>query len=181
MPKPYFRSNYAEVKTQFEPLFDNCVCIPLTKGQHALVDIDDYEKVCNYFWQYDKGYALSNSVIDGKRIRLQMHPTVYERGDADTIDHKNRNGLDNRKNNLRQATYAQNQVNRSTQPTKKGGLPKGVYRTSYGERFQAIIRVDSKNKYLGLFNDIKSAALAYDQAARKYHGDFAFINFPNEV
>jgi hypothetical protein len=92
------------------------------------------------------------------------------------IDHINHNGLDNRKANLRLATPAQNSRNR--RPVGRGSSQyKGVsYRKTDGV-FIADIRAGRKRIYLGCFKREIEAAKAYDTAAKKYHGEFASLNF----
>jgi len=92
------------------------------------------------------------------------------------IDHINHNGLDNRKANLRLATRAQNSRNR--RPVGRGSSKyKGVtYRKSDGV-FIADIRAGRKRIYLGCFKSETEAAKAYDAGAKKYHGEFASLNF----
>lgn len=93
------------------------------------------------------------------------------------VDHINRNTLDNRRANLRTATPSQNVWN-STKPTSRSGF-RGVYPNRHG-RWSARIGVNRKVILLGLFDCPVEAALAYDCAASKLHGEFAIINFPSE-
>lgn len=88
-------------------------------------------------------------------------------------DHKNRDGLDNRRENLREATDSLNNVNRR----KMSKHPyKGVFRQTNG-RWAA--RVGSGSEfYLGTFDTIEEAAMAYDVAAKQRYGEFALLNFP---
>jgi hypothetical protein len=102
-----------------------------------------------------------------------------------TVDHESGDTLDNRRStNLRLATQGQNSKNQ--QPTGRGTSRfKGVSRhiTRHGKPikgrpWRAIVTVDRKKIYLGFYPDEASAAVAYDVAARKYHGEFACLNFP---
>lgn len=108
-----------------------------------------------------------------------------------TIDHKNINSLDDRIENLRDATHSQNQKNRrslngSTSKylgvnsfnsiqswTRKDGT---FVMKFYPSKWQAIIRVNGKNKLLGIFESEEDAALAYNKAAKIYHQEFANLN-----
>jgi len=95
------------------------------------------------------------------------------------VDHINRKGLDNRKANLRPATATQNSCNRAKykRPSHCSEF-KGVSCNKSKKPWKAQIRVNRKYIHLGSFCDEVSAAKAYDKAANKYHGQFAFLNFP---
>jgi hypothetical protein len=91
------------------------------------------------------------------------------------IDHRNCDGLDNRRSNLRFATHAQNTLNRRK---KKNAVSqfRGVW--FYKGKWGSQISSQGKRMFLGRFDNEIDAAKAYDEAARKYHGEFARLNFP---
>jgi len=95
------------------------------------------------------------------------------------IDHINNNGLDNRKANLRPATPAQNARNRRKMAAKTSSKYKGVSYSASARKWCAAIRVNGQYKYFGLFQNEIEAAKAYDKAAKKYHREFAQLNFPS--
>ncbi|HCO96461.1 MAG TPA: hypothetical protein DIU00_21395, partial [Phycisphaerales bacterium] len=160
--------------------------IPLTQGKYAIVDPEDYRRLSRHKW-YAAGspgscYYAVRAVMtkNGKRRRLHMHRQILKVPDNMYVDHINRNGLDNRKANLRPATPSQNGQNRAK-------YANGTYSSKYkGVTFQrgkkipweAHIQVNHKLISLGSFNDEVRAAKAYDRAARMYHREFAVLNFP---
>ena len=98
-------------------------------------------------------------------------------GDKIVTDHINHNGLDNRKVNLRPATFSQNLCNRPKRCTNTRSKYKGLEWDKTQGTWKARIQHNGRKKYLGSFKSESSAARAYDAAARKYHKDFAILNF----
>ncbi len=136
--------------------------IPLTQGKYAIVDGCDYTYLNQFKWYYHKdhktGYAKRNIGKHPQR-RLCMHRVILERmgcKDFAGSDHINRNGLDNRRCNLRLATASQNGCNTGKRKDNTSGY-KGVCWDH--KKWRAYIRVNGKRIHLGLFDDIKDAAL----------------------
>lgn len=96
--------------------------IPLTQGKLALVDDDLYEYLCQWKWYYNNGYALAYDKETKRAIR--MHRFITTPLDSEVVDHINHNTLDNRRENLRVCTQAENCQNRSdhNESTGKGFL-----------------------------------------------------------
>jgi hypothetical protein len=97
---------------------------------------------------------------------------------ARIMDHRDGNGLNNTRQNLRSATRAQNNSNRRPNLSNRVGL-KGVRRC--GLRFLAQITVSKRNRYLGLFVTAEAAARVYDAWAKAAFGEFAWINYPEGI
>ena len=160
--------------------------IPLSKGEHALVDPGDYAWLGQYNW-YTSGsngslYAVRNTGQrrGQKRVAVKMHREILKVPDGMFVDHINHNGLDNRKANLRPATQAQNARNRRKRSVNKVHSKfKGLTWYKNQNRWAARIMVNRKSKFIGYFDNEHDAAKAYDIAAKKYHGDFASLNFQN--
>jgi hypothetical protein len=155
--------------------------IPLTKGKVALVDDDDYNEMSKHKWFVSVGkhtcYATrhpkGSSIV--RKGLIRMHREIARPAHGLGVDHKNGNGLDNRRSNLRVCSLCQNNQNRKG----KSGKFKGVRKSqSSVNPFSAIIKVNKVRIYLGCFPDEISAAHAYDRAAVYYHGQFAKLNFP---
>jgi hypothetical protein len=91
------------------------------------------------------------------------------------LDHRNQNGLDNRKRNLRRATRSENAANKAKPKNNTSGY-KGVSWHALSNKWRAYIKVNQKWKHLGLFSSAKAAAKAYDLAARRWFGKFAYTN-----
>ncbi|MFC1794763.1 AP2 domain-containing protein [Planctomycetota bacterium] len=160
--------------------------IPLTQGKYAIVDPEDFERLNKHKWYVSKSpntfYAVRNIRIGPRKrnIRIRMHREVIHPPDHLVVDHINHDGLDNRKANLRSATRAQNNFNRSIIIRKDSSSKyKGVCWHKSEKRWRAQINVNGERKILGRFKDEIHAAKAYDEAAKKYHGEFASLNFPD--
>lgn len=143
--------------------------IPLTNGGVALVDDEDFESVCLHRWTLHKGYV--STCIN--RRRRKLHQILIP--DRNLLDHRNGNKLDNRRENLREATNQQNVWNSKARPGSSSF--KGVSRTD--GRWGAKIKRDGKSKSLGSYATEEEAALAYDRAAEELFGEFARLNFPD--
>lgn len=151
--------------------------IKLTRGEVALVDDEDFErvKVFNWYaqgWSRKELYAVAHSRLDGKRILISMHRLILDAPKGVQVDHVNSNGLDNQRKNLRLCGHRENQwnqVKRRGQSRYKGVRPSGG-------KWRAQITHNRKTISLGHFSDEKEAAKAYDIAALKHFGKFANTN-----
>ena len=161
--------------------------IALTRGQFALVDDDDFDRLNQYKWYAsfsrhyapDGNYAAARMVTVGGRQRMiLMHREIVNAPNGVHVDHKNRNPLDNQKVNLRLATPQQNGANRRMQKNNTSGY-KGVYLRRRSGKFVAQIKQNGEHIYLGRFETAVRAAQAYDEKAKEIHGEFAVLNFPD--
>lgn len=155
--------------------------IPLTQGLYAMVDDCDFERISAVRWSAMKGtttfYAgredmASRTTILMHRVVLGLSPSGRKLG-AIWVDHRDGNGLNNCRRNLRLATQAQNRQN--SRPRKDGRLGlKGV--SQEGNSFRARIYRDGITYELGKFSTAAGAASAYNTAARKLFGEYARLN-----
>jgi hypothetical protein len=107
-----------------------------------------------------------------KWVTVKMHRIILVPPARFQIDHIDHNGLNNQKSNLRICTHGQNQMNKYY-PSATG--LKGVYKDRAG-RFRVTIESNGRKFHIGMYNTSEEAALAYNEAARKYHKEFAWLN-----
>jgi len=155
--------------------------IALTRGKYTLVDDCDYKCLMQWQWYFNGYYAVRTSPrrARGQSKTIYLHRVVAERAGLDVqsrrIDHRNRNGLDNRRRNLREASVAQNRANGRPRQGSVSGC-KGVYWDKDNRKWRARISVGHHCHSLGRSITKREAALAYNQAALEYFGDFAWLN-----
>lgn len=150
--------------------------IVLKSGDIVLIDDTDQRLVDGVGgWFKDKdGYAIADKIIKGRRKIIKMHRLIMNTPFGMETDHKNGNRLDNRRNNLRVCTHSENQRNRPNPNRNNKSGYKGVY--WHEDRWIARIWFNSESIYLGRHTNKIKAARAYNEAALKYHGDFARLN-----
>ena len=161
--------------------------IPLTQGKFALVDDEDFERTIQYNWtlfkrrnlkytEYAKRHVSCNRK-NGKRIIVSelLHRFILccEKGDGKIIDHKDGNGLNNQKSNLRFCTSSQNNSNKKAHG-KSEYL--GVSFDKKSKKWRMKLTKNYKAIIIKFFIHEKDAAKAYNQEAIKYHGQFAKLN-----
>jgi hypothetical protein len=157
--------------------------IPLTRGKFAIVDPEDYPRLAKHKWHLATGsnssYAVrwTSSKNSRTRKKIRMHRQIIHISIGMVCDHINGNGLNNRKANLRPATFSQNVCNRPKRKAPARSRYKGLQWDKTQRKWKARIQVSGRIIYLGSFASETDAAKAYDKAAKKYHGPFAALNF----
>ncbi len=154
--------------------------IPLTQGKFAKVDPQDYIWLSQFRWHCKANtktiYALRTTKENGKLKRIYMHRLIAGTPPHLVCDHINHDGLDNRRANLRNCTIMQNNAN-SRSLKNSSSRYKGVTWNKNSKKWTAYIRSNYKHYHLGNFSSEIEAAKAYDEAAKKFHGEYANPNF----
>lgn len=157
--------------------------IPLTQGKVALVDDEDFEKLNKHKWCAHRGssdiwYAERGIYIKKTRKvhHVRMHRVITNVKKGKDVDHKNHNGLDNRKENLRICTRSQNSINSLFKKRHRHDVH-GVQLRKDTKKWIVIV----KKRSFGCFTDKIEAAHIYDKYAKLIYGEFAVLNFPEEL
>ena len=155
--------------------------ITLTQGKVATVDDGDFETLSCFKWCAVKVktghyYAMRSIRANGKKVNISMHRAIMQAQKGNEIDHRDRNPLNNQRDNLRFCTHQQNGMNRA-KTTNTASRYKGVTWSRHTGKWQASIMHDKKSIYLGVFPAEEDAARAYDVAARERFGEYCKTNF----
>lgn len=164
--------------------------IKASNGTEIFVDDEDYDYLVKYNW-YIHSYKSGNKYAETGNRGIKMHRMILDLNDKSIlVDHKDRNGLNNQKENLRTATKSTNAMNKlangevnykgvciQRQRQRYFHKGSGEYRVANtSDKIRARIKVNGKSINLGSFKTIEEAALAYNNAAIKYHREFAVLN-----
>lgn len=150
--------------------------IEISNGQQTLVDECDFWRCLNHAWQLRDNKYPSTS-IKGKNI--SMHRFILDPPEGVIVDHIDHNILNNQRSNLRLCTHQQNQANRKLTLKPHSSIYKGVRKVisiRTKKTWRAYIEVGGKPISLGYYYYEDEAALAYNEAAIKFFGEFAFLN-----
>ena len=146
------------------------------RGKFALVDDGDYEKVNKYKWYLSsRGYVVRTRVVAEGKGSMRIHRFLMNCPVNKMVNYKDMDTLNNQKSNLRLCTRAQNSYTRGLQKSNTSGY-KGVTWSKQSKKWRAVIEYQKKKIHLGVFEKIEDARDAYNSAASKYHGEFAWLN-----
>lgn len=155
--------------------------VTLTRGYIAKIDTADCHLIDGRNWTAQVHparhgvYAMCNMSIDGTRKTTFMHRIIMSAEWPYQVDHINGDTLDNRRCNLRLATFGQNQRNRVKYANNSSGY-KGVSWDKTHEVWKANVRVNGRRISIGTFRDKQEAVAAYNKAAQIIHGRFANVD-----
>jgi len=156
--------------------------IPLTQGQYAIVDAEDYERVSRYKWCLSRS---GNRLYAQRRCRgktIRMHQFILNPLRGMVVDHIDGNGLNNRRGNLRICTRLQNAWNhKRRKPPGASSQYVGVYRyKDRPDKWYVKVQCGGDVTNLGPFDSEIEAARARDYRAVEMHGPYVHLNLPDE-
>jgi hypothetical protein len=139
----------------------------------AIIDVEDIDKIKNYRWYESNGYVF-HTVECEKRYNILMHRVIFDAQDGELVDHRNHNTLDNRKINLRKATYQDNNRNKTVE--NKQSKYAGVSYDINKDLWIARIKINNKNIHLKAANDkhfiemvrLKAEQIVYKEFSPNY-------------
>lgn len=154
--------------------------IPLTQGQFALVDDEDFEWLNKWKWYAHKdcyGYYAERKChcLDKKQHTIVMSRQIMSCPQTMLVDHKNHNTLDNQKVNLRICTKSENNHNCNKPKNNTSGY-KGVSWDKNTKKWEVNIKSNGNQRYLGRFSNKIRAAKLYNKTAKELFGDFVMPN-----
>ena len=151
--------------------------IPLSRGMFAIVDDEDYSQLASVRWYAAPGrhtfYAKRDVRRNGSKGRILMHRYLLGCPDGLEVDHKNGNGLDNRRSNIRIATRSQNRANTGLQINNISGV-KGVCRCAETGRWKVRVQWQLQNIWVGRFDSLEEAVEARYEVVMRLQGEFAY-------
>ena len=157
-----------------------------TQGIHEMYyDDEDEQLISQHTWHINKRsdrqtpYARTN-IFNGEKYKaVLLHRLLLDLTDLHIlVDHKDGNGLNNQRGNLRLSNNTQNAQNARVQSVFSSDYKVVSFRDNVNKPWRSRIMVNGKNIHLGVYSNQEVAARAYDTAARGYFGEFALLNFP---
>lgn len=154
--------------------------IALTRdGYSVLVDDEDYNFINQWIWHLYQGrstnYATRSAKVNGRQETIFLHRVIMKTPKGLEVDHKDWNGLNCQKYNMRNCLHSDNVKSRRLPKINTSGY-KGVYYCKWNNKWCPAISINKSTKRLGYFDTAKEAAIVYDKAIVKHHGEFASTN-----
>lgn len=175
-----FGGGRAPVPSKITVNADGTASVDLGRGFVAVIDADDIDKVSNYRWHVHSfsknGLPLYASTSAKAAKNAMMHHLICPVRPGYEVDHRDRDTLNNRRRNLREATDSNNSSNKAFKPGRSGYV--GVRLCKKTQRWEARLSFQGERRYLGSFVTPKEAAVVRDEACLRLRGEFAVLNFP---
>lgn len=157
------------------------------RGGVALLDDEDFERIAQRTWRVQRkrsgvSYAVSDERTDTKIVKYLMHREVlkFNFEDGKMIDHIDRNGLNNQKQNLRLTSHVDNLQNHPGHVNKRRSKYKGLHWDGQRNKWRVRFRYNNVVYNLGRFDIEEDAAREYDKMIKSLAREFAYLNFPSE-
>jgi hypothetical protein len=137
---------------------------------YSFVDDQDFDRAIAWRWSLHKGYAVRKEWRNGKCVQIYLHNEVTRWAgkvckSGETVDHANRNRLDNQRHNLEPKTKSEQEINKALSKDSTSGM-KGVSWHKKAQKWQAHICFQRTRRYLGIFDTKEGASAAYEQAVQ---------------
>ena len=150
--------------------------ISLSQNLKALIDEEDYPLVSKYIWHAYKSKNTWGAATHPSRNKsISLHRLIMSCPKGMCVDHINGNGLDNRRENLRICTIAENNRNRVRMQKNNISGFRGVFWEKSCKKWRSQISINNKNVHLGIFKNIEDAYNKYCEASKRYYGEFSPI------
>ena len=149
--------------------------IGYTNDKIFYFDLEDFDKIKDYYWWTDnRGYISTSKSYNNKIKKTYLHRFIYNLNSENkiVIDHINHNKFDNRKENIRLTNDSNNNKNTTLKKNNNSGII-GVHYATRDKKWVAKIRLDYNDIYLGGYENKKDAIIARLDAEQKYFGEFA--------
>ena len=153
----------------------NEVFMYTSSGKEFTIDIQDFENIRKYCWHDDNKYIFTNVFENGKKKRMQLHRLIIQCPKNMIVDHKDGNPLNNKRNNLRICTRAENNRNIALKHNNTSGVT-GVDWIEKLHKWRARITYNYKSIHIGYYETINQAMQARVEAEEKYFGQFSRTN-----
>lgn len=155
--------------------------IPLTRGEVAIVDREDFEWLSQKKWHFNGRYATRSYRDSGIVKHVLMHRLIMGVENKNykevEVDHINKIKLDNRRDNLRLCNSTENKRNSNSKKSKNTNVKYRGIKPEYGDKWSVLIRIgDGKRIKCGTFTNEIAAANCYNYYANMHHGEFAILN-----
>jgi len=155
--------------------------IPLSQGQSAIMDDEDYDWLMGSKWYAHRkprgdGYYAARHTGSSRCKKIFMHREIMKTPEGYETDHVNGDGLDNRRLNLRTCSKSQNQHNQSVKRKGTSSKYKGVSYYKANGKWGVNLALDGKSLFFGLHDTEEEAARVYNEKAIELFGEFASLN-----